>query len=67
MYNGLHVEYSSRLSDFNKTSTFSVDFLETPNMKFHKEPSNGSGAVSCGPTEVYDEDNVAPLQFCECA
>jgi hypothetical protein len=41
------------LSDFNETSIFCIDFRKKySNIKFHENPSSGSGVVACGRTDM---------------
>jgi len=51
MYIVLHVNYPLLLSDFLKTSRFSVDLLETL-IKFHRNPSSVNRVVPCGRGDV---------------
>jgi hypothetical protein len=51
-YVGLHVKYPSFLSGFNETGILTTDFRKISNIKFHENPSSGSGAVPCGPTDM---------------
>jgi len=34
-------------------------------MKFYYNPSNGTGVVPWGPTDIHDGANCRLLQFCE--
>jgi hypothetical protein len=38
----LHVKYSLFLTDFNESSIFSTDFRKNSDIKFHKNPPDGS-------------------------
>jgi len=44
MYVGLHVKYPSFLSGFNQTGILTTNFRKISNIKFHENPSSGSGA-----------------------
>jgi hypothetical protein len=49
MYIGLHVNYELFLLDFNKKGFFLDRFSKsTQNIKFHENPSSGSGVVPFG-------------------
>jgi hypothetical protein len=41
------------------------NFFKYQNMKFHDNPSNVTGVVPFGPTDIHDEANCRLLQFCE--
>ena len=53
----LHVKYSLFLTDFNESSVFSTDFRKNSDIKFHKNPPDGSRVATCGRTDGHDEAN----------
>ena len=52
MYIRIHVKYLLFLSEFNKNLIFFDRFSKnSPNIKFHENPSSGSRVVPCGQTD----------------
>jgi hypothetical protein len=51
MYIGHHVKCLLVSSDFNVNWIFPICFREDSNIKFHENPSSGSGVVPCGGTD----------------
>jgi len=73
MYISLFVKYPLFLLHIHETLIFGTDFLEKySDIKFHENPTSGSGAVLCGQTDErtdgrrdrYDEANISFPQFC---
>jgi len=48
MYIRLHAKYSLFLFDINEAGIFSKDFKKHSNIKFHENPSSGSGVAPRG-------------------
>ena len=51
--------------DCNQTRIFSTDFNKAPNIKFHKNPSIWSQAVTCQQTARHDDGNSRFLKLHE--
>ena len=66
MWKRLHVKYPLFFSNLNETWIFSTDFRKCSHIKFHQNPSSGSGVVPCGrtdgKTDGHDEANSRSSQ-----